>query len=151
MLKFLVLSIIVIVSCNSFVQKESDVTRIEFNSGSRTFREQIILTRDSIIVVKEDFRIDLKPQIKRKSMSAKDWQGLMEIADRIDIKSIGELKSPTDKRTYDAASHGSLIISTKNNKSYTHGFDDEEPHAKLKPLMTEIGKFRKNNGIAICK
>ena len=144
MIKYILLFLLINSGCSGVrAQKTSKITRLEFNSGTRSFREQIILTPDSIVVIKEDFRIDLKPQVKRKSMTSKDWQVLTSKVKDVDLSEIEELKSPSDKRTYDAAAHGSLIITTENKKSYTHGFDDEEPHVTLKPLMDEIAKFRK--------
>jgi hypothetical protein len=41
-------------------------------------------------------------------------------------------------RASDAAAHGSLIITTSDSKSYTHAFDDENPHQKFQPLMKQI-------------
>ena len=142
MYKYLLFFLLINSSCAVTAQKTDEIIRIEFNSGSRAVREQIILTPDSIVMVKEDFRIDLRPQIKRRSMNEKDWQALLSKVKEVKINTIDELKAPSDKRTYDAAAHGTLILTTADNKSHTHGFDDEDPHTSLKPLMNEIIKFR---------
>jgi hypothetical protein len=53
-------------------------------------------------------------------------------------REIENLKSPGDKRTYDAASHGSIILTTAAGESFSHGFDDTEPHQSLQTLMKRI-------------
>jgi hypothetical protein len=123
--------------------QESEISRIEFNSGSRTFREQIIVTPDSLLMITEDFRIDLKPSVKTRAVHRKEWDALITSLKDVRLTEIETLQSPTMKRTYDAAAHGSLIITGSNGQSYTHGFDDEDPHRKFRPLMEQIRKIRK--------
>ena len=62
----------------------------------------------------------------------------------IRLTEIETLQSPTMKRTFDAAAHGSIIITIPDGRSFTHGFDDENPHKKFRALMDEIRKFRKD-------
>lgn len=121
---------------------QDKVSRIEFNSGTRTFRQQIILTRDSVVTIEENFRTDLKPQISRRSMNAKEWNSLLESLKGISLEDIDDLKSPTDKRTYDAAAHGSLILTDPAGKSFSHGFDDDNAHQRLQPLVKKILRFK---------
>jgi len=60
----------------------------------------------------------------------------------INPSEIDDLKSPGDKRTYDAASHGSLILTTADGESFSHGFDDTEPNQSLQTLMKRILSLR---------
>jgi hypothetical protein len=136
------LLLILILASQALAQQEK-ISRIEFNSGTRTFRQQIIITPDSAISVEEDFRINLKPITSAKKLKEGEWKTILHCLEGVKLSEIDALKSPTDKRTYDAAAHGSIIITTENNKTYTHGFDDEEPHAKLKPLMRQILQYKK--------
>lgn len=127
-----------------FAQQESEITRIEFNSGTRTQRQQVILTPDSIRIIREDFRVDQRPDITDRSMTSREWKALISSLKDVRLSEIKNLQSPSMRRTYDAAAHGSLIITTSNGETYTHGFDDENPHRKLRNLMDQIRRVRKN-------
>lgn len=127
----------------TFSQTHDEINRVEFNSGTRTYREQIIVTPDSLSVIKEDFRVNERPQIIRRSSTDREWNALMDALKNVRLTEIETLQSPTMKRTYDAAAHGSIIITTSDGRSFTHGFDDENPHKKFRPLMDQIRKLRK--------
>lgn len=128
----------------TLAQKAEDVNRIEFNSGTRTYREQLIITPDSLSVIKEDFRVDQRPQINRRSTSTREWKAVKEALKNIRLTEIETLQSPTMKRTFDGAAHGSIVITTSDGQSFTHGFDDENPHEKFHALMDQIRKLRKD-------
>jgi hypothetical protein len=133
--------VFVFLNC-AYSQTSSDITRIEFNSGSKTFRRQIIITPDSVLSVEEDFRINLKPVVKSGKATPAEWKSMLQSLKDVSIDEIPGLKSPSAGRTYDAASQGSIIITTRDRRSFTHDFDDETPHAKLQPLMKQILKIR---------
>lgn len=124
-------------------QSSKEINRIEFNSGTRGYSEQIIITPDSIISIQQDFKMDQKPRVKTRACSAKEWSKLLECLKDVRLTEIETLESPTMKRAYDGASHGSIIITSSDKQTYSHGFDDEDPHKKLKPLMVEIKRYRK--------
>ena len=124
------------------IQQTSEIFRIEFNAGSRTYREQTIITADSIITIKENFKTDKKPVIKTATNTNLQWSALTSTLNNIKLTEINQLKSPGMKRAHDAASHGSIIITTKDGKSYSHTFDNTEPHEKLQPLMQQITSLR---------
>ncbi len=136
------LTLIAVCFNQCLAQEGKEITRIEFNSGTRTQRQQVILTPDSIRIVREDFRVDQQPNIIDRTMSSKEWQNLISSLNDVRLSEIKNLQSPTMKRTFDAAAHGSLIITTRNGDTYTHGFDDEQPHRKLRNLMSEIRRIR---------
>lgn len=125
-----------------YSQKNDDVVRVEFNSGTRAYREQLIVTKDSLSVIKEDFRQDQRPQIVRRSTDAGEWTSIIESIGGVRLSEIETLQSPTMKRTFDGAAHGSIIITTADGRSFTHGFDDENPHKKFRALMNQIRKLR---------
>jgi hypothetical protein len=135
--------ILLISSClAASVQDKSNISRIEFNAGTRAYREQLIVTPDSTIVIKEDFRINQKPVIKTRTTAPAQWTAITNSIKDIQPSEIGSLKSPTDKRTYDAATIGTIIITTNEGKSYSHEFDDENPHEKFAALMKELKKVK---------
>jgi hypothetical protein len=118
------------------------ITRIEYNSATRTSREQIIITSDSLVSVSENFRTNSGPVVSKRKLSKEEWKILVNALGNTSPEEIPALKSPTDKRTYDAAAHGTIIITTSDSKSFNHGFDDTEPNEKLKPLMNGILSLR---------
>jgi hypothetical protein len=118
-----------------------EVTRVEFNSGTRMYREQLIVTADSVIVVQENFQNDEKPRVVRRAIKGKEWNDIRDALKNIPLREVPSLQAPTNKRTYDAAAHGSLIISTRNNRTVTHAFDNEDPHETLQPLMKTIRRI----------
>ena len=136
----------VIISClmlSGLAQTTSDIVKIEFNSGTRGSHEQIILTKDSVVSLQENSQTDKVPQPVARTASAKEWSSLLDCLSQVRLTEIETLESPTMKRAYDGASHSSIIITTSDGSTFTHGFDDEVPHQKLKPLMMEIHKYRK--------
>lgn len=128
-----------ILGCSQCVSQQ-EISKVEYQVASRTFRQQIIITPDSVSRVREDFRKDPTPVITRRVLSSHEWTRVMNALKGLKLNSINEMPSPTDRRTYDAASHGSITI-TQDSSSYTHGFDDADPHDKLKPLMEVILKL----------
>jgi hypothetical protein len=134
----ILLALLFCVQCTA--QKE--ITRIEYTAGSRTFRHQIILTPDSVVSIEENFRGGDESKSRKARLTSKEWEAVILSLKGVSPKKISELKSPTDKRTYDAAAHGSIILTIKDGSSYTHGFDDADPHEVLRPLMKQILRYR---------
>jgi hypothetical protein len=79
--------------------------------------------------------------IKRK-LAAAEWEELIKGIARISLAEIPELQSPTSRRSFDGARHSTIEIYTREGKSYTHSFDDENPNEKLEPLMEIISRMR---------
>jgi hypothetical protein len=139
--KVIFLFALIILTADLCAQTKDQISRIEFNSGTRTYREQIIISKDSLIVIKEDFKKDKPPLTSRTATGKDEWSGIIESLEEVELSQINDLKSPTMKRSYDGAAHGSLIITTSDGHSWKHGFDDDDPHEKFKPLMKEIRKI----------
>jgi hypothetical protein len=70
------------------------------------------------------------------------WAKLNTEIQSLSLPEVPLFKSPTMKRAYDGALHGILTITTMDGKIYSHGFDDENPHPKLQPLMKCIQGIR---------
>lgn len=134
---------VIFLALSVFAQSTSEIVRIEFNSGTRGSHEQIVITPDSIVTFQENSLKNDSHQPVARAASAKDWSHLLDCLRHVRLTEIETLESPTMKRAYDGASHSSIIITTSDGSTFTHGFDDEDPHHKLKPLMKEIHKYRK--------
>jgi hypothetical protein len=84
---------------------------------------------------------DSLKRVSEKLDKAK-WVKLNTILNSLSLPEVPLLKSPTMKRAYDGALHGILTITTMDGKAYSHGFDDENPHPKLQPLMRCLQEIR---------
>lgn len=121
-----------------WAQNKSEIKQIEFSKVSRGYEEHVRIKADSVHVLVHDIRGDKAPvNFSRKTEEA-EWVGLMEILQSIKVKEIETLPSPSMKRASDAAMHGTLTLTTNSGKSYSHGFDDENPHDALKPLLKAV-------------
>lgn len=136
-----ILILFIVSACSLQAQITEDPIRIEFNSGTRMYREQFIFTADSVITVKEDFRNNDHAENIRRKTKPSEWKSLVESLKGVKLESVAQLESPTMNRAADAAAIGTIIITTSDNKSYTHEFDDENPHQVFKPLMKQVKKL----------
>ncbi|MBI1767388.1 MAG: hypothetical protein HY015_04475 [Bacteroidetes bacterium] len=114
-------------------QKTADIVRIEFSSLTRGYQELVVITADSLKAT---------TPTQHKAIKNKDWTGVIKSLYGVHLNDIEGLKSPTMKRAYDGARHSTITIITKSGK-YSHSFDDEDPHEKLKPLMKVIHDTKK--------
>ena len=113
-------------------QKTGDILRIEFNSLTRGYQQLVVITADSIKI-----STHARGTEENKSIKNKDWIHIIKPLKNVSLSDIAELKSPTMKRAYDGARHSTITITTKS-ETYSHSFDDEDPHDKLKPLLKII-------------
>jgi hypothetical protein len=119
-------------------QKETIITKVEFTSLTRGYQKQVFLTADSLVEI-IDGRQDDNKVVKRK-LPVGEWEVLLKSVRNIPLTEIQQLPSPTSRRAFDGAKHSTITLATRDGKSYSHTFDDENPHEKLQPLMDAIKK-----------
>ena len=119
-------------------QDDMIVTKIEFTTLTRGYQKQVFFSADSLIKIIDGRQNDHKV-VKRK-LDAGKWEALVKCVSDVSLSEIPQLQSPTFRRSFDGARHSSIVITTRDGKTYTHGFDDESPHKKLQPLMDLIKK-----------
>ena len=135
--------ILILVICVFCACKSQDAIRqIDFTKATRGFREEIIITKDSIFMVIDNARSTDSLQRISEKLDKKKWAKLNTTIQSLSLPEVPLLKSPTTKRTYDGALHGTLTITAMDGKTYSHGFDDENPHPELQPLMKCILEIR---------
>jgi hypothetical protein len=93
---------------------------------------------DSVHVLVHDIRGEKAPVNFSRKTEESEWTRLLEIMKTIKEKEIETLPSPSMKRASDAAMHGTLTVTTNSDKTYSHGFDDENPHDSLRPLLKAV-------------
>lgn len=121
-------------------QNQEHIMRIEFSSLTRGYQEHITFTSDSM----KYSRVQAgHPKVaKARALKKSEWEDLLKVVQKIDLKEMSELKSPTMKRSFDGAKHSTISVITDSNQTFSHLFDDENPHEKLKGLMSAIVKKR---------
>lgn len=115
---------------------------ISFENAARSFQNEVSITKDSLIISQNNFRGDRQSTKDRRPFTNAEWNTLLETLDGVELTAIPDLVSPTQKREVDAAAFGTITITT-SKESYTHSFDDYNPHATLMPLMNHIRKLMK--------
>jgi hypothetical protein len=119
-------------------QKGAIITKVEFTSLTRGYQKQVFLTADSLVEVIDGRQDDTK--VTKRKLPAGEWDVLIKSIGTVPLTEVQELPSPTSRRAFDGARHSTLTLTTKEGKSYSHTFDDENPHKKLQPLMDAIKK-----------
>jgi hypothetical protein len=113
----------------------SSVKSITFTSITRGSRKEILVTSKGIKLVEQ--RLGNEENSTTYAIATEDWNKLVSILKTINRREIDGLESPTNKRQYDGAMASTLTFKYKV-KTHQHGFDDGDPHEKLKPLLNEI-------------
>jgi hypothetical protein len=121
----------------SFGQRNSEIKKIEFTTLTRGANEKVLITKDCVSVIKQG-RDDVNENSVEMKLQKGDWQALLNSLQNISLADISSYQAPTNKRAYDGAWHSSITITTKDEKSYGHSFDNEEPNEKLQALMKTI-------------
>lgn len=130
--------LLLLTACSLKAQRTSNIRQIQFTKTGRGYQELVRITPDSVISKIENFRAEDKSKQTSRKLDAKEWATLIKTLDDVDLKEISTLPSPTEKRAYDGALGGSLQVTTAQNETFGHSFDNEEPHTKLLPLMKAV-------------
>jgi hypothetical protein len=120
-------------------QDNTVVTKIEYTTLTRGYQKQIFITPDSLIRIIEG-REENNKIVKRK-LAAGEWEEITKAISKTPVSEIAQLKSPTSRRAFDGARHSTIVIFANDGNSYTHSFDDENPHEKLAGLMEILKKL----------
>ena len=137
-MRFLSLLFLIVFLSHVVAQQKSSIKSIEFSKVSRGYEQRVNITSDSLHIWIDDHRSGRIPVTEKKQVTADDWTSLLSTANGIDLKQFSSLPSPTMKRAVDAAMHSTITIVTTDGLSYSHGFDDENPHVQGLPLLKKI-------------
>lgn len=141
-MKLTSLCFVLLVSLAARCQPAREVRSIQFTRESRGFLDQTTLRRDSLIVLVDNHRMTPASKHYRAPLDEKDWLKLLHLVSDLSLSEIDGLQSPTMNRAHDGALHGSIVITMASGERYQHGFDNEDPHPDLKPLLEAILSFR---------
>jgi hypothetical protein len=116
-------------------QPSTDISRIRFTSVTRGYHKEVNITKDSVHTLVQGRGGN---ETYSRHLSAGEWNKLTGTLKNVKLEEISKLKSPTEKRAFDGARISSLEVQTGEGQTLIHSFDDEQPHATLKPLMDAV-------------
>lgn len=106
----------------------------EYEAITRGSYNKVVVSGDSVTTIKDR---DMK-DVTTTRLNTADRDFLLSALNKINLNTIQDLKSPTNKRQYDGALIANLVI-TKDGKTYqSAGFDHGEPPAEIKPVVDKI-------------
>ena len=126
-------------------QTLENITTIEFTKQTRGFLDKLVISKDSVHGVVENHRAIEKSKHYGSDIDQDEWARLVFSLKDVSLKDVDGLQSPTMNRAHDGAIHSSIVITFEDGKSITHGFDDENPHPDLQPLLNAILEFRQHD------
>lgn len=134
-----IVSVFLFLNCmiGGHAQDYDSIMKIEFSTLTRGAHQTIVFTKNQIETTKQTHNDNVEKRTF-SSLSAKQWEVLLLPLSALALAEIPTLTSPTKARAYDGARHSAITITTNSGKTFSHNFDNENPHERLKPLMREI-------------
>lgn len=120
-------------------KKVQDKIKITYETSTRGFFEIIWISQDSISFSKDR---SLKV-LETSNCPKKEWNGLLQLLQNIDIKSLEKLEAPSKKFQYDGAVMATLKIESEGNDYTTNIFDHGNPPEEIKELVNKILSMKK--------
>lgn len=143
MRKLLFTSIFILTTFNLAAGQTLDkITTLEFTKQSRGFLDQLVISRDSIHGMVENHRATDQSKHYASDIDQDQWAELVLSLKDVSLADVDGLQSPTMNRAHDGAVHSTIVITLEDGQSVTHGFDDENPHPDLKPLLDAMLEFK---------
>ncbi|WP_233430714.1 hypothetical protein [Flavobacterium tructae] len=113
-------------------------TEIEYSAVSRGTYKVIVVQNKTVSVTNGRNAQPIESKIDDFK-----WKQIVAEFSKINLKTIPDLKGPTQKRFHDGAALGNLKV-TQNQKIYeTQGFDDGYPPKEIENLVNLLLDFTK--------
>lgn len=119
-------------------QTPDAITSIAFTKQTRGFLDELVISKDSIKEKVKNLRAPEKSKHYSSSIDMDEWTMLLASLKGVSLKHVDSLQSPTMNRAHDGAMHSAIVLTFEDGTSVTHGFDDENPHQDLRPLLKVI-------------
>ncbi|CAL68072.1 hypothetical protein [Christiangramia forsetii] len=121
-------------------QKDENINVISYETFTRGSSTMYTVTPNQVTVKSTG----LNTIENSNSITAEDWNSLIEITNKIEASKMSQLKAPSDSRASDAALHAILSV-RKNDTIYkTNSFDHGHPPLEVKPLVEAILRLAEN-------
>jgi hypothetical protein len=125
--------LVLLVSCKSY-----DIVQYEYRSTTMMGTRTVTITKDSVV---SDYNGRMESNRIVRATLPEEWTELQLSIEKVDLKTLADLPSPTNRRQTDAAPFGSVSLSTKDSTYVSGGFDGYNADASLTPLMTIIQRI----------
>ncbi|MCH2235749.1 MAG: hypothetical protein MK078_16025 [Crocinitomicaceae bacterium] len=123
-----VASLLLIISCGS----SKEIVEYKYTQSSMMGRMTIAVTQDSII---KSYTGRGTPSRNAFVTPEQTWTDLNKGMEKVELKNLGNLKSPTNKRQTDQAPYGRLYFTTKDSTYQSLDFDGTDAHSDFKDIM----------------
>lgn len=118
---------------SKFDKLSQDNISLTYEASTRGFYEITEITKDSILFSNDR---NLKDFIVSKCNS-EDWNELIQLLKKIDLKSLSQLDAPTTKHQVDAAAMATFSVKVNDETYETNVFDHGYPP---KPILALVNK-----------
>jgi len=129
----LLLAVFVATGCGSVLKQDKDIV-IEYQAMTRGSNQEVVLTHDMVQVR----TIAGSKEAYTATITTQQWNDVVKDLEKIDLNTIGELKTPTNKRFYDGALIATLTVKTKDSTYRSSSFDHGAPPAEIASLVNRI-------------
>jgi len=113
--------------------QQSEVT-ITYKAHTRGFFQELVLKQNSLT----EFKDHKKLNAISSKLDTKEWEKCISLLNAIDLKTIPNLKSPTNYRQYDGAPFAQLTVIRKGDTIQSSSFDHKYPPDEIEPLVEYI-------------
>ncbi|MGV6860350.1 MAG: hypothetical protein ACWA41_01185 [Putridiphycobacter sp.] len=128
-LGFIIVLAAIMLSC-----MKDKIISYTYKAGTRGYQVEISVSKDSTHIIQSG-RVS---KTMSYETSSDFWKQLKSDTKSVELKEIGQLKSPTNKRQLDAAAHASLTIATKDSIYQSSSFDGGQPPAMIKAIVDAL-------------
>ena len=118
----LFLSVLLLNSCSPKITQEMKESTITYQALSRGFYLNVEIKGDKMTIIRE--RDALGNNYILSNADAKD---LSKLYGKVNLKELNDYKAPTEKRFYDGAAIGTLMINYQGKSYNSQGFDHGTP------------------------
>lgn len=131
---FIVIIVLVLAACNN-----SKIVAYKYVSSTMSGMVTTTVTTDSIIVQKGGRSTSHESIANNKTT----WKTLQKISKTINVEGLDTLKSPSNRRAFDGASHAVIWVYTNDSIYKSASFDGGNPNLKIKTLVDSIVQIAK--------
>ena len=131
----LILTLFLGKSCNPTVQKDLATAVIDYTANARGYHLKISVANQKAAI--SQGRGTENP-ITEVAISEADWKELVGYFQQVNLKDLGSLKDPTQKRFYDGAAVAHLKVRYQETDYETVDFDHGNPPVAIEKLVNKL-------------
>ena len=113
----------------------------EYNIVTRGYKQNIKVNKKTIEIEANNSSSKNGPKKTTTVTSSELWTALQDASKSIKLNEIGTLESPTNKRQFDGAMFGSLILTNEDSIYTSAGFDHGHPPLMIKTIVDSLVKL----------